>query len=523
MRNNQPVIDEEIPYPDEPGAKIISVTDVHGIITDVNQFFLDMCGFTREELIGQPHNIIRHPDMPSSVFKLMWDNLKQGKPFMGIIKNRSKDGRYYWVNAFVIPITIDGKIVGYESVRTKATNAQIENAKAVYAKLNASQKLANVSIFNSYDIYYCIATALSFAYALYAPDILSVLIAGLLGVFTAYSQVAKKSNFIYKLIEKSELMSDPVTLAVYAPGGTEVDKAKFALLCQDKYVDAILTRVQEASERLNSLAKENLDKASSNNQDMISKSHHTKRVAKNMHNVAQTLIGMMNQLTASVEHTTQSSDQTFMLMHEGKDISERTLESIRILDNQVKNIATSIENLSAKVEDIAQASELIDQVSEQTNLLALNASIEAARAGEAGKGFAVVADEVRSLSLSTHKSTQNIHDLIDEFKEKAEEAKLMAEQGLEAAQNGVIEVGRNNDNVEKVVEAINVIKNNSDKMLNEINQHSDTAQNVANQVEQLFELTDQSVDITSKTSEDMLRLQHETNDVVEMISRFNNK
>ncbi|MGN1280970.1 MAG: methyl-accepting chemotaxis protein [Succinivibrio sp.] len=523
MRNNQPVIDEEIPYPDEPDAKIISVTDPRGIITDVNQFFLDMCGFTREELVGQPHNIIRHPDMPPAVFKLMWDTLKQGKPFMGIVKNRAKDGRYYWVNAFIVPITNDGKIVGYESVRTKPTREQIENAKSVYAKINASQKLGIVSIFNSYDIYYCIATALAFAYALYEPSVLTVLIAGLLGLFTAYTQVSKKSNFIYKLTEKNEMMTDPVSLAIYAPGGTEVDKAKFALLCQEKYVDTILTRVKEASDRLNDLAKQNLEKASNSNQDMITKSHHTKRVAKNMHNVAQTLIGMMNQLTASVQHTSQSSDQTFELMHEGKDISERTLESIRILDNQVKNIATSIENLSAKVEDIAQASELIDQVSEQTNLLALNASIEAARAGEAGKGFAVVADEVRSLSLSTHKSTQNIHDLIDEFKEKADEAKIMAEQGLEAAQNGVIEVGRNNDNVEKVVEAINVIKANSDKMLNEINLHSDTTQNVAHQVEELFDLTDQSVDITSKTHDDMIQLQLETSDVVEMIGRFNSK
>lgn len=90
MRNNQPVVDVEIKFPDDPNAKIISVTDTHGIIVDVNQTFIDMCGFSREELIGQPHNIIRHPDMPSAVFKLMWDTLKKGKPFMGIIKTVTK-------------------------------------------------------------------------------------------------------------------------------------------------------------------------------------------------------------------------------------------------------------------------------------------------------------------------------------------------------------------------------------------------------------------------------------------------
>ena len=328
-------------------------------------------------------------------------------------------------------------------------------------------------------------------------------------------------QLITRLIEKNELQADPVSFAIYAPRGTETDRAAFALKCHEKYVDAILTRVKEASARLNQLAEKNLDNASDSNKDMIEKSKHTKKVARNMNTVTQTMLTMMKELTDSVATTNESSEQTSSLMQEGKDISERTLNAITTLDNQVKNIATSIENLSAKVEEIAQASELIDKVSDQTNLLALNASIEAARAGEAGKGFAVVADEVRSLSLSTHKSTQNIHNLIDDFKEKAEEAKVMAEHGLSAAQNGVVEVGRNNDNVEKVVEAISVIKGNADKMLEEINMHSETVQGVADQVKQIFSLTDESVDITSKTQKDMQYLKDEADDVVEMITRFN--
>ena len=104
---------------------------------------------------------------------------------------------------------------------------------------------------------------------------------------------------------------------------------------------------------------------------------------------------------------------------------------------------------------------------------------------------------------------------------KAEEAKVMAEHGLSAAQNGVVEVGRNNDNVEKVVEAISVIKGNADKMLEEINMHSETVQGVADQVKQIFSLTDESVDITSKTQKDMQYLKDEADDVVEMITRFN--
>ena len=519
MRNNQPVIDKEIKFPSDPNAKIISVTDPHGIIVDINQTFIDMCGFTREELVGQPHNIIRHPDMPSAVFKLMWDHLKAGKPFMGIIKNRCKDGSYYWVNAFIMPITKYGRIVGYESVRTRATDHEIENAKRVYAKLRNNQSVSTPKSLGI-DIFFDVLALLAFAFALYSPSILSVIGFALFGGLAYWTTTAKKTLFIHKIVERISTQTDPVTLAVYTKNSGGIERARFATKWMDKYVDSILTRVREASERLNELADENLNSASDNNEDMIAKSTQSKQVASNMQHVTNTMIAMMKELTDSVTATTESSEQTSTLMADGRQISQRTLESITTLDSQVKSIAKAINNLSAKVEDISQASDLIDKVSEQTNLLALNASIEAARAGEAGKGFAVVADEVRNLSLSTHKSTQNIHDLINEFKEKAQDATTMAEQGLEAAQNGVVEVGHNNDNVAKVVDAISVIKDNADKMLNAIHEQSQTVQDVAAQVESLFSLTDSTVDITSRARDDMQKLKDETNDVVEMIARF---
>ena len=114
MRVNLPVIDRETPFPDDPEAKIISVTDLSGVILDVNDIFVKVSGFSREELIGQPQNIIRHPDMPAAVFEHMWNLLKAGKTFHGIVKNRCKDGSYYWVDAFIIPIVQYGKTIGYE-------------------------------------------------------------------------------------------------------------------------------------------------------------------------------------------------------------------------------------------------------------------------------------------------------------------------------------------------------------------------------------------------------------------------
>ncbi|HCN44236.1 MAG TPA: chemotaxis protein, partial [Pseudomonas sp.] len=102
MRNNLPVTEHERTFPQE--QRLISTTDLNSRITYCNDAFVAISGFTREELIGQPHNIVRHPDMPPGVFGHMWETIKEGKPWMGVVKNRAKNGDYYWVSAYVTAI-----------------------------------------------------------------------------------------------------------------------------------------------------------------------------------------------------------------------------------------------------------------------------------------------------------------------------------------------------------------------------------------------------------------------------------
>lgn len=103
MRNNQPVSLVEKTF--DSRTHLISVTDLNGNITDCNDAFVDISGFEKHELIGQPHNIVRHPDMPPEAFRIMWSYLKNGKPWMGLVKNRRKNGDFYWVDAYVTPVT----------------------------------------------------------------------------------------------------------------------------------------------------------------------------------------------------------------------------------------------------------------------------------------------------------------------------------------------------------------------------------------------------------------------------------
>lgn len=127
------VTDVESPYPE--GRLIVSRTDPAGIITHVNESFIDMAGYTREELIGAPHCILRHPDMPPAAFKDLWETVERGEKWQGYVKNLRKDGGYYWVKATVIPNVRDGKVVGFTSVRRKPSRQKVDECIAHYPTL----------------------------------------------------------------------------------------------------------------------------------------------------------------------------------------------------------------------------------------------------------------------------------------------------------------------------------------------------------------------------------------------------
>ena len=127
------ILDEELPYPD--GKLIVSRTDKQGIITHCNQSFVEMSGYTEEEIIGQPHHILRHPDMPRAAFKDLWDTLERGDKWHGYVKNLRKDGSYYWVYATAIPNIRKGETVGYTSVRRKPSRTQVNSCIELYAKM----------------------------------------------------------------------------------------------------------------------------------------------------------------------------------------------------------------------------------------------------------------------------------------------------------------------------------------------------------------------------------------------------
>ncbi len=133
MKVNMPITDNELIF--DENQQIVSRTDLQGKITYINQDFVEISGFTEDELIGQDHNIVRHPDMPARAFKGLWAAINKDKPWVGMVKNRCKNGDYYWVEAHVTPVRENGKIIGHMSVRKKPEKSQVDEAEALYASM----------------------------------------------------------------------------------------------------------------------------------------------------------------------------------------------------------------------------------------------------------------------------------------------------------------------------------------------------------------------------------------------------
>ena len=130
MKLNMPITDREVLLPE--GQDLVTKTDLKGKIVYANPAFVSISGYSLEELVGKNHNVVRHPDMPVAAFKNLWDTLKLGRPWSQCVKNRCKNGDYYWVKANITPVFKNGEVDGFMSVRTKVSTEEIDLAEALY-------------------------------------------------------------------------------------------------------------------------------------------------------------------------------------------------------------------------------------------------------------------------------------------------------------------------------------------------------------------------------------------------------
>ena len=435
MRLNTPVTQNELVM--EDGRTIVSSTDLKGKINYANPYFIEVSGFTEDELMGAPQNIVRHPDMPAEAFADLWDTIRSGTPWTGMVKNRCKNGDFYWVLANVTPIIESGKPVGYLSVRTKPSRVQVREADAIYREIKAGNPrrlrivqgrvestgiVARVARMMHLSLNSQIAMAAGLVGGLLALLAMSML-------FTSDTSLTAARHWLggAALLALAALLlfarnlyvnvSQPLRQAVHAArmmaGG---DLTASIDIRRDDEVGRLLGALRQTNVNLHSI----IGDVRANFEEISQATGEIADGNMDLSGRTESQATSLQQTAASMEELTSTVQQSASNVASANVLAERAQQVAAHGGDIVSQVVSTMGDINAASSRILDIIGLIDGIAFQTNILALNASVEAARAGEQGRGFAVVASEVRGLAQRSASAAKEIKALIDDSLQKVQ-------------------------------------------------------------------------------------------------------
>ncbi|MRW84301.1 PAS domain-containing protein [Pseudoduganella sp. FT26W] len=425
MRNNQPVTNREVEVLDDQA--IVSKTDLNGNITYVNPYFTQISGFSEDELLGAPQNLVRHPDMPAEAFADLWSSIQSGTPWTGIVKNRCKNGDHYWVRANITPIRENGKTIGYMSVRVKAERHQIAKAEQAYRTIRTEAhhriRIKNGQVIEP-GLGHLVArlSHVSLGFRIWAAtsivNVLQVIVCGATllngssannyGIFTATFLGLIINVFLWYTLRVSVLQ--PLDRALH--GARAIAAGDLSGSFDTEATDEV-GQLLRALQQMNSNLIATIRDVRVNVETMAVA---TRQIAAGNADLS----GRTEAQAASLEETASSVEQFSSTVKQNADNSEQANKLAQNASEVavqggviVADVIATMDEINSSSRKIVDIIGLIEGIAFQTNILALNAAVEAARAGEQGRGFAVVAGEVRNLAQRSATAAKDIKNLID--------------------------------------------------------------------------------------------------------------
>ena len=460
MRNNLPVTQQEYLFPQ--GETLLSTTDTSSHIVYANAAFIRTSGFESDELMGQPHNMVRHPDMPTEAFADMWRCLKEGQSWTALVKNRRKNGDHYWVRANAAPMRRNGQVVGYLSVRTKPTRDEIEGAQSLYQRFRLGQAKGlafhrGLLVRTGWMAWRSALQVLPTAWRVRLPMLALSLVSAAMLTLAAHARLPvsvagagiASGLLLAALFIERQVVSPLGNILACAQQVASGEAGRDLNLNRCDDIGLIARAVNQSGLNLQSLVADVFEQVggvqtssaelAGANQDLSSR---TEQAASNLEQTA----AAMEQQTASVKQNSDTAQQASQLANSATEVAVQGGEAVSAVVSTMERIAGA----SNKIADIIS---VIDGIAFQTNILALNAAVEAARAGDQGRGFAVVANEVRTLAGRSAEAAREIKTLIHASVEAVEKGSSLVSDAGQTMSNVVTQVRRVNDLIAEITVA----------------------------------------------------------------------
>lgn len=503
MKINMPVTDVEHPYP--KGKTLVSKTDLKGIITYANDTFIELSGFSKEELYGKNHNIVRHPDMPPEAFEDLWRTIKEGRPWHGIVKNRCKSGNFYWVDAFVVPVRENNQTIGYMSVRKEPKRQQVAACEALYKDIR--EKRARLKTGSAFDFIYRLSFNARYAIfvALMATIQVMAAAAGIFGmpgvaIATAAAGVVLGAvSVIFMARDFSRPMQDAIAyfdqiaqgnlnndIPISKKGGA--GQVLTALAATQVHLRVIIDEIALASHEIQQHCADLDSDVARVTSQSLRQQDRVMQVSAAMEEVSVSV----SEVAKGAEGAADSARASLETVNEGGQQMTRSMDSTARVVQAVQASRNTIDELNQSVQHIGTITQVIKEIADQTNLLALNAAIEAARAGEQGRGFAVVADEVRKLAERTTSSTADIAKMVDEIRYTTKHAVTSMDDAANEVQVGRELLQTTSDSFRHIVTTSSYVTEMAEHIASAATEQSTATEEVANNMEQMSALIEEN-------------------------------